>query len=503
MTRTTTTVLVANRGEIAVRVLRAAREMGLRTALVAAADDAGSLAASLANVVLPLEGETLRETYLDPGRLIAAAKACGATLVHPGFGFLSENAEFARRVVAEGLVWVGPPAAAMDAVGSKLGAKRLAEKLAVPTAPWGLVETGTSARDLASVAARVGFPCLVKASAGGGGKGMKAVESERELAAAVESAGREALAAFGDGTLFIEKRVDAACHVEVQVFGDAAGEIHTFGERDCSAQRRHQKIIEETPSPAVTESVRRDLERHAASLARAVGYRSAGTVEFLFDPAHGAAFFLEVNARLQVEHGVTEERYGIDLVRLQLLTALGEKVDSIVRAAAPRGHAIEARLYAENPAAQFLPQPGRLERVAFPLAPGIRIDTGVRSGDVVTGKYDPMIAKVIAAGSDRAAAIARLSEALRSVEILGPTTNRDFLLAILADPAFAKGGVTTRWIGERFAAWKPDPPRDLLARAIAAALGAAPPAASGASAGTASSADGTFSEIRLGREFLS
>ncbi len=495
-------LLVSNRGEIAVRVLRAAREMGIETALVAAKDDASSLAASLAGEVILLDGETLRETYLDGTKIVAAARSCGATLVHPGFGFLSENAEFARRVIAAKLAWIGPPPEAMDALGSKLGAKKLAEKLSVPTAPWALVDAEkASKRDLEAAAKRVGFPCLVKASAGGGGKGMKAVENEKDLAAAVESAGREALSAFGDGTLFLERRIEAACHVEVQVFGDAKGAVHTFGERDCSAQRRHQKVIEESPSPVVDAKRREALEAWAGALARAVSYRSAGTVEFLFDPKKSEAYFLEVNARLQVEHGVTEERYGIDLVRMQLLTALGEPVDAIVKAAAPRGHSIEARLYAENPATQFLPQPGRLRRVEFANAPGVRVETGVKSGDAISGKYDPMIAKMIATAADRAAAIDRLVAALRSVLILGPTTNRDFLVALLTDADFRKGGVTTRWIGEHFTGWKPDPPRELLARAVVAALEApSSPARDGTAAAPA--AEAAFSEIRIGREFL-
>jgi propionyl-CoA carboxylase alpha chain len=427
-----TSVLVANRGEIARRVFRTARSMGLRCVAVFADADAGSPFVADADEAVRLPGG-----YLDGPSIIAAAAEAGADAVHPGYGFLSENAAFAAAVAEAGLAWVGPPAAVIAAMGDKLAAKQAAIAAGVPTL--------SSSDDLAHDRS-VGYPLLVKAAAGGGGKGMRIVERPGELAEAVAAARREAAGGFGDDRVFLERYVARARHVEIQVLGDAHGGLVHLGERECSIQRRHQKIVEESPSPAVDPDLRATMGDAALRLARAIGYRSAGTVEFLVDDATREFFFLEVNARLQVEHPVTEEVTGIDLVREQLRIAAGEPLDQSQDEVGFRGHAIEARLYAEDPAAGFLPAAGRLAAFAPAPDPAVRWESGVETGSVVGLDFDPMLAKVVAHAPTRAEAAGRLARALERLHIGGVATNRDLLAAILRHPAFLAGDTTTDFI---------------------------------------------------------
>ncbi len=427
-----TTLLVANRGEIARRVMRSARGMGLRC--VAVYVDADASAPFVADAD---EAVRLPDSYLDGKSILDAALASGAGAIHPGYGFLSENAGFAADVIAAGLAWVGPTPEAIQRMGDKLAAKALALELGVPTLP---------AVDDPAQAAKVGYPLLVKAAAGGGGKGMRIVESPAQLAEAVASARREAAAGFGDDRVFVERYLPRCRHVEIQILGDAHGGLIHLGERECSIQRRHQKIIEESPSPRVDAALRDKMGEAALRLARGLGYQSAGTVEFLLDDATGEFFFLEVNTRLQVEHPVTEAVTGIDLVREQLRIAAGERLGFEQRDVRWQGAAIEARLYAENPAADFLPATGTL--VAFEPAadPAVRWDSGVAEGSVIGTRFDPMLAKVIARAPTRAEAASRLALALERTHLGGVATNRDFLVAALRTREFLAGDTTTDFI---------------------------------------------------------
>ena len=425
-------VLVANRGEIARRVFRTARAMGLRCVAVYAEADADA-----PFVVEADEAVRLRAGYLDGPSIIAAAAATGADAVHPGYGFLAENADFAAAVDATGLTWVGPPAEVIAAMGDKLAAKRAAIAAGVPT----LGSSDDPADDRG-----VGYPLLVKAAAGGGGKGMRIVGSPAELADAVAAAGREAASAFGDGRVFLERYVARARHVEVQVLGDAHGGLVHLGERECSIQRRHQKIVEESPSPVVDPGLRAAMGDAALRLARALGYRSAGTVEFLVDDATREFFFLEVNTRLQVEHPVTEEVTGLDLVREQLRVAAGEPLGYEQDAVAFAGHAIEARLYAEDPTAGFLPASGTLAAFAPAPEPSVRWESGVEAGAVVGVDFDPMLAKVVAHAPTRSEAAGRLALALERLHVGGVATNRDLLAGILRHPAYLTGDTTTDFL---------------------------------------------------------
>jgi propionyl-CoA carboxylase alpha chain len=429
-----TNLLVANRGEIAARVFRTARAMGIRTVAVFSDADADAPFVRQADAAVRLPGLTSAETYLRIDRIIDAAKAAGADAVHPGYGFLSENAGFARAVIDAGLVWVGPPPDAIETMGSKLAAKALMQKAGVPTLPW-----STDPAD----AAAVGFPLLVKASAGGGGRGMRVVRDPAELAAAVDAARGEAASAFGDDTVFLERYVEAPRHVEIQVFADDHGNTASLFERECSIQRRHQKIVEEAPSPAVDSALRERMGAAAVAAARAVDYRGAGTVEFVLD-ADGEFAFLEMNTRLQVEHPVTELVTGLDLVRLQLLVAAGAPLPP--EALLPRltGHAIEVRLYAEDAEAGYLPSTGRLR--AFDFDDRVRLDSGVETGSVVSPYYDPMLAKVVAFGASRQEAADVLASALRSARLHGVTTNRSLLVGILANDEFRAGGTDTAFL---------------------------------------------------------
>ncbi|WP_163512739.1 biotin carboxylase N-terminal domain-containing protein [Fodinicola acaciae] len=435
-------ILVANRGEIAARVMRTAAGLGIRTVAVFSDPDAEAPFVAQANESVRLPGASPRETYLDADKVIAAALATGADAIHPGYGFLSENAGFARKCEQAGLTFIGPPASAIDAMGSKLTAKKLMADAGVPVLPSAEVDGDT---DLAAVAAKIGFPVLVKAAFGGGGRGMRIVREEAGLADAVERATSEAASAFGDGTVFIERYLDAPRHIEVQIFGDTSGNVVSLFERECSIQRRYQKIIEESPSPAVDDKLRAQLGEAAVAAGKAIGYVGAGTVEFVMDQA-GEFFFLEVNTRLQVEHPVTELVTGLDLVALQIRVAEGAPLPAEVTDATITGSAIEARLYAEDVPAGFLPSTGTLHVFEVPDGPGVRVDSGVRTGSVVSVHYDPMLAKVIAYGRDRAEAARRLATALADARVHGVTTNRDLLVAILRDDEFLAGRIDTGYL---------------------------------------------------------
>jgi propionyl-CoA carboxylase alpha chain len=468
-------LLVANRGEIARRVFRTCRHLGIGTVAVFSDPDAGSPHVGEADLAVRLPGTSSAQTYLNGAAIVAAAIASGADAVHPGYGFLAEDPEFARQVTAAGLLWVGPPPEAMQAMALKILARKKAAQAGLPV----LTELDPTAVTT--------FPVLVKASAGGGGRGMRAVHSASELDAAIESASREAQAAFGDGTVFCEPLLTAARHIEVQVLADQHGTVWALAERDCSVQRRYAKVIEETPSPFVTPELRERLLAAAAKLTTAVGYVNAGTVEFLVDAVSaettgGAFYFLEFNTRLQVEHPVTECVHGLDLVALQLAIAEGTPLPAEPPPAA--GHAIEARLYAEDPVEGFRPSVGPVYAFAVPAvdcefgpAPGpslLRLDAGVRPGTVVSAHYDAMLAKVIAWAPSRRAAIRRLATGLAGATIAGPTTNRDLLVSVLRDARFTDYGADTSLLdGYDYASLVPEEPECRLAAAAAAAAIAA------------------------------
>jgi 3-methylcrotonyl-CoA carboxylase alpha subunit len=446
-------LLVANRGEIVCRIVRTAKRLGITTLAVYSDADRGARHAREADEAYYLGGSPPAESYLNIPKLIELARRVGADAIHPGYGFLSENAAFAQACVDAGMIFVGPPAAAIRAMGSKSASKAAMALAGVPVAP-GYHGSEQSVQRLAAEAERVGYPLIIKASAGGGGKGMQVVRATAEVAAAVESAQRLARTAFGDDRLLMERYFPTARHVEVQIFADGHGRIVSLFDRDCSVQRRHQKIIEEAPAPGLRDEVRAAMAEAAIKSARAVGYVGAGTVEFLVDEAQNF-YFMEMNTRLQVEHPVTECITGLDLVEWQLLIAQGEPLplaqDEIAaRGIAARGHAIEARLYAEDPAREYLPSVGTIEHLRWPAqSQGLRLDMGVDAGDAVSPYYDPMLGKVIAWGETRGIAIARLQQALQAVEIVGVTTNRVLLAAVLADEEFRLGGVGTDFLANR------------------------------------------------------
>jgi acyl-CoA carboxylase subunit alpha len=439
-----TKILVANRGEIARRVLRTVRAMGLAGVAVYSDADADAPHVREADEAVRLGPAPSRESYLAIDRVLAAAAATGADAVHPGYGFLAENADFAARVAAAGLTFIGPPVEAIRTMGSKIEAKRIMADAGVPVVP-GVSGRGRSDAELAAEGRALGFPLLVKASAGGGGKGMRIVRAAAELGDALAAARREAEGAFGDGTLLIERYFEAPRHIEVQIFADTYGAVVHCFERECSIQRRYQKVIEEAPSPAVDGALRAKLGAAAVAAARAIGYVGAGTVEFIVD-RQGAFYFLEVNTRLQVEHPVTEAVTGLDLVRLQIVVAQGEPLPFAQEDLALDGHAIEARLYAEDPARDFLPATGRVLLWEPPRLPGVRYDAGVVAGSDVGVHYDPLLAKVIAHGASRAEATQRLVRALQGLGVAGVTTNRDFLIAVLTHPRFHAGETDTHFI---------------------------------------------------------
>lgn len=461
-----TRVLIANRGEIAVRIVRACRELGITPVVVYSEADAGALHVRLADVAYPIGPAPAAESYLRGEAVIAAALATGAEAIHPGYGFLSENATFARACAAAGLVFIGPPPQAIEAMGQKIAARRIVAQAGVPVVPG---YNGDDQRDatLFAEAEHLGYPLLIKASAGGGGKGMRVVQHAAEFTAALEGARREARAAFGDDTVFLERLLDRPRHIEIQVLADAYGTVIHLGERECSIQRRHQKIVEESPSPALTSALRNEMGAAAVRAAQAVSYVNAGTVEFMLD-ADGHYYFLEMNTRLQVEHPVTEMVTGLDLVHLQFAIASGEPLPFTQEDLRFRGHAIEVRVYAEDPVT-FLPDTGHLALCDPPSGFGVRVDTGVATGDSVTVHYDPMLAKVIAHGADRLTALKRLRRALDEYAVLGVTTNLPLLRAIVAHPAFAAGESHTGFLAAHAPALQMTAPAHLPNEVLVAA----------------------------------
>ena len=444
-------LLVANRGEVALRVIRACRELGIESVAVYSDADAQAPHVSAADRAVHIGPPPASESYLSMARLIEAVQASGADAVHPGYGFLSENAPFAAACEKAGVIFVGPPSSVIAQMGSKIAARRLMDSAGVPVVP-GETPVDQSDTSVAAAITRVGFPALVKASAGGGGKGMRRVDEESQALEAVQMARREAESAFGDGTLYIEHVIDRPRHVEVQIFADNHDHVVHLFERECSVQRRHQKVIEESPSLVVTPRLRSRMTDAAIQAARACGYRNAGTVEFLVDVSGGRGaerfFFLEMNTRLQVEHPVTEQVTGLDIVRAQILVASGEPLPWTSPWITQRGHAIEARVYAEDPAAGFLPQAGRLLLYREPVMPGIRVDAGVQEGGEIPVNYDPLIAKVIATAATRDEATTRLVCALKAFPILGVRTNIPFLLRILEHPRFRSGEIDTGFLDQ-------------------------------------------------------
>jgi propionyl-CoA carboxylase alpha chain len=438
-------LLIANRGEIAARIMRTAHALGIATVAVYSDPDADAPYVTLADEAVRLPGAAPAATYLRGDLIIAAAAATGADAVHPGYGFLSENAALAQACADAGLIFIGPAPDTITAMGSKVEAKAMMAAAGVPVLPGVTITSDPEPGDLAAAGDQVGFPLLVKAAFGGGGRGMRLVTDPAGLAEAVRSARGEAASAFGDGTVFLERFVTDPRHVEVQILGDTAGRVISLFERECSIQRRYQKIVEESPSPAVDEDLRAALTAAAVAAGEAVGYTGAGTVEFVLS-RDGSFFFLEMNTRLQVEHPVTEEVTGLDLVELQLRIAEGEPLPPEAAAAVISGHAIEVRLYAEDVPAGFLPVTGTLHRFEIPAAPGIRVDTGFRNGSEVSPHYDAMLAKVIAHGRTRADAARRLARALDRAQIHGLTTNRALLAAILREPEFLAGGTDTGYL---------------------------------------------------------
>ncbi|HEY2387806.1 MAG TPA: biotin carboxylase N-terminal domain-containing protein [Candidatus Binatia bacterium] len=475
-----TKVLIANRGEIAVRIIRSCRAMDVATVAVYSEADADAPHTRLADTAVAIRGAPGRADYLDVPALLAAARAGGADAVHPGYGFLSENAAFARAVGDAGLTFIGPSPDAIAAMGDKVAARARMQEAGVPLVPASgvLVPEPAAFTDAAAV---IGYPVVVKATAGGGGKGMRIVHEPAALPDAMRAATREATAAFADGRLYLERYLERPRHVEVQVFGDTHGRIVDLGERECSIQRRHQKIVEETPSPAVGPELRAAMADAAVRAARAVDYVGAGTVEFLLDE-QGRFYFLEMNTRLQVEHPVTEWITGIDLVREQILVARGEPLSFAT--VTPRGHALECRLYSEDPAHGFLPSTGTIRALAIPSGPGVRFDGGIVEGSVIGVQYDPMLAKISTWGTTREEARGRMLVALRDTVVLGVTTNRDYLRAVLAHPAFVRGATHTQFLSEHLDGWRPGarPGRDLAAITAALVLMAPAGAATGPAA---------------------
>jgi acetyl-CoA carboxylase biotin carboxylase subunit len=471
--RALTRVLIANRGEIAVRIIRACREAGIESVAVYSDADARGLHVTLADRAERIGPAPALQSYLDIAAVIDAARRSGADAIHPGYGFLSERAGFARAVEAAGLIFIGPPADAIERMGSKIGARSLMEKAGVPIVP-GRTPDDQSDSGIAAAAAALGFPVLIKASAGGGGRGMRVVREARAATELIAAARREAATAFGDGTLYVERLIERPRHVEVQVFGDDHGHVVHLFERECSLQRRHQKVIEESPSPVLAPAVRGQMGAAAVAAAKAVGYRNAGTIEFLFEGEGDNArfYFLEMNTRLQVEHPVTEAVTGVDLVRAQLEVAAGAPLPWTQESLHQRGHAIECRIYAEDPAANFLPQAGPLLLYREPAGPGLRIDAGVAEGDEVGVNYDPMLAKLIAAAETRDAALERAIAALRAFPVLGIRTNIPFLLRVLQHPDVRRGAAHTSFLDEHLA--ELTAPATPPVEAIAAAAVASP-----------------------------
>ncbi len=446
-------VLVANRGEIAQRIFRACRELGVRSVAIYSEVDRSAPWAQLADESYQLDGKTARETYLNQEAIFHIAHEAGADAIHPGYGFLSENADFAEACGRHGLHFIGPSPQSMRALGSKAEARILARQVNVPVIP-GLDAAGRSDRELAELVREIGYPLLIKASAGGGGKGMRVVWESGEFRDALHAARNEAVSSFGSDHLLIERYLTSTHHVEIQVLGDRHHNIVHLFERECSVQRRHQKIIEESPSPIVSSELRAEMSRAALALARRVGYVSAGTLEFMVTET-GEFYFLEMNTRLQVEHPVTELVTGIDLAAWQIRLAAGEPLAFTQEELTQRGHAVECRVYAEDPARGFLPSIGEIAYYRRPDGPGVRVDDGIAAGTVVSPYYDPMLLKVITWGADRREAIRKMVRALGDTVILGVTTNIPYLLDVLQHPAFEAGDISTKFLGDNFENWAP------------------------------------------------
>ncbi len=462
-------VLIANRGEIAVRVLRTLRELDIRSAVVFSDPDRAALPVLLADEAYRVGPAPSAESYLRGEAIAELAVEIGADAIHPGYGFLSENADFARLCRDRGVKFIGPSPEAMASMGSKIESRRLMKAAGVPVVPGGEDPLPTAAEAVA-FAEEIGFPVMVKASAGGGGKGMRLVESAEDLPSAYRTARSEAAASFGDDAVYIEKFVLEPRHVEIQILGDEHGKVVSLGERECSLQRRHQKVVEEAPSPVVDADLRRRMGEAAVRAAEAVGYANAGTVEFLLDP-NGDFYFLEMNTRLQVEHPITEQVTGVDIVRQQIAVAQGEPLDPRLEGIEPRGHAIEVRLYAEDPWRGFTPSPGRIVRLRLPEGPGVRNDCGVYEGGEVSIHYDPMIGKLIAFGADREEAMDRLGRALAELRVDGIRTTAPLFQALLEDGDFRSGNFDIGMLDRKLAAGElqPDPPDHLRNLTIAAA----------------------------------
>jgi acetyl/propionyl-CoA carboxylase alpha subunit len=489
-------LLIANRGEIAVRVIRAAQEMGVRAVAVFSDADEHQMHVALADEAVSIGASEPAASYLDTAKIIEVARQTGADAIHPGYGFLSERAEFSQACAEAGIVFVGPPASAMRKLGSKIEAKQLAVGVGVPVTP-GYFEPGATDQELRRATIDIGLPVMLKASAGGGGRGMRIVRDIEAFDEELSIASSEALKAFGNGEMMVEKLIERPRHIEVQVLADTHGNVACLFERECSIQRRHQKLIEEAPSAIMTGDLWAEMEKAVRALILGAGYHGAGTVEFMFDEASGQFFFLEVNARLQVEHPVTEMITGLDLVKWQLRVASGELLDlpdGISRGdrLAITGHAIEARIVAENPAAGFIPSVGKILAWAEPKRPGVRVDTGYGPGAEIPRFYDSLIAKVIAHGETRDQAIQKLESALLDFHILGVKTNIAYILDVIRHPDFRAGHFDTGFLGREFADWQPDPaiPEELAAIAECATVEVVSAGGSAASNGAWDLADG-------------
>src|SRR5688572_5723712 len=447
-------ILIANRAEIAIRIMRACKELGIKTVAVYSDADQNALHVQHADEAIYIGDSSPAESYLNADKLIKAALDSKADAIHPGYGFLSENASFALKVASVKVTFIGPSADSIRLMGDKAESKIRMKEAGVPTVPG--FEGLESEQDFKNAAKEIGFPVLVKAAAGGGGKGMRVVNDENDLHEAIDSARREAFNAFGDERLLVEKFIPNAHHIEFQVFGDQHGNLAHLFERECSVQRRHQKIAEETPSLLLTSELREEMGQAAVKAAQAVGYYNAGTVEFIVDPDTLKFYFLEMNTRLQVEHPITELTTGLDLVHWQIRVAAGETFPYSQERLASHGHAIECRVYAEDPANGFLPSTGKLLQFIEPRGPGIRVDSGFSTGDEVTYFYDPLLTKLIVHAENREIAIQRMQAALREFIVHGVITNTNFLQAVLSQPDFAKGQITTRWVENNFN-WSPPP----------------------------------------------
>lgn len=468
-------ILVANRGEIALRVMRACHEMGIRSVAVYSDADRRSLHVAYAAEAFRIGPAPSTESYLRPDAMLDAARKSGADAIHPGYGFLSENPEFARACAAAGVVFIGPPPGAMDLMGSKTAARECVRAAGIPMVP-GTDRTIESFEEIRRTAAALGYPVMLKAAAGGGGKGMRLVASEVELESAVRTARSEAANAFSDPSVYLEKYLERPRHIEVQILGDAHGKLVHLGERECSLQRRHQKLVEESPSPSIDRTVRARMCEAATTIGRAAGYANAGTVEFLVDQER-KFYFLEMNARLQVEHPVTELVTGIDLVKEQIRIASGEPLGFSQEEIKPRGHALECRIYAEDPGHNFFPSPGQIQRLRAPSGPGVRDDSGVYEGWTVPVDYDPLLSKLVTWGRDRTESVARMRRALDEYDIAGIETNLSFFRVLMALPEFASGAFDTgfidRMLPHGLGAGESPSGQTILVAALAAALEAA------------------------------